>query len=348
MKDLKYLSGYLLPWSTFLAIKMPETRAFFPLIFAFVIIPLVEAFVPADNSNISIQEESERKQNRLYDFMLYLSFPIQWSVIIYFVWSVSTKDYTTLQLIGITTGAGLCSGVLGINAAHELGHRKSLFERLLSQGLLLSSLYTHFYIEHNRGHHKHVATPDDPASARLNETLYHFIPRSVAGSYLSAWRIQLDLLRKNNQSFLSIHNNMLIYVIMQLALPLIILAFGGMKAMLCFLAAAAIGIALLETINYIEHYGMRRNLLPDGKYEKVLPRHSWNANYPIGRMFLFELTRHADHHYKASKKYQTLKHWDESPELPAGYPAMMLLSTIPPLWFYVMNPRVEQVNTALS
>jgi alkane 1-monooxygenase len=344
MKDLKYLSCYLIPLCAWLAIENPEHLAFLPLIFSFAFLPALELFLPANSHNINHEEEGFRLSDRMYDYILYLSFPIQWGILIYFLFKVNTTDYSVLQLTGITLGVGICSGVLGINAAHELGHRMHKFEQLLAQGLLLSSLYTHFFIEHNRGHHKHVATPLDPASARLNEPVYAFILRSVSGSYLSAWRIQLSLLRKDGKSFFSIHNKMLVFQILQSGLVLgIFLIFNAKTAML-FLATAATGIVLLEVINYIEHYGMQRKQLADGKYEKVLPSHSWNANYPLGRIMLFELTRHADHHYKASRKYQVLRHWDQSPELPAGYPAMMLLSTIPPLWFRIMNPKVQKLR----
>ena len=344
MKDLKYLSCYLIPLSVWIAIENPATLAFMPVAFVFGFLPFLEHFFPANTHNISEAEEKFRLSDRSYDFMLALSFPIQWSILIYFLYSVSTHDYSWLQLTGLCLGVGICSGVLGINAAHELGHRNGTFEQFLAQGLLLSSLYTHFYIEHNRGHHKHVATPLDPATAKFNENVYSFIIRSVSGSYLSAWHIQLSLLRKEKHSFFSIHNKMLVFLVLQIALVAGVYSLFGLIAMFSFLATAFVGIVLLEVINYIEHYGMQRRKLPDGKYEKVLPSHSWNANYPIGRIMLFELTRHADHHYKASRKYQVLRHWDQSPELPAGYPAMMLLSTIPPVWFKVMNPRVEKIR----
>jgi alkane 1-monooxygenase len=344
MNDLKYLSCYLVPLSAWIAIEYPATLAFLPVAFSFGFLPLLELFLPANSNNLSETEEKFRLSDRSYDFILALSFPIQWSLLIYFIYSVSTHDYTLLQLTGLTLGVGICSGVLGINAAHELGHRNKLFEQLLAQGLLLSSLYTHFYIEHNRGHHKHVATPLDPASARLNENVYAFIIRSVSGSYVSAWRIQMSLLRKEKHSFFSYHNKMLLFLILQLGLIAGIYILFGFLAMLAFLVTALTGIVLLEVINYIEHYGMQRRKLPDGNYEKVLPSHSWNANYPIGRIMLFELTRHADHHYKASRKYQVLRHWDQSPELPTGYPGMMLLSTLPPIWFKVMNPKVAKLR----
>ncbi|MEX1188627.1 MAG: alkane 1-monooxygenase [Bacteroidia bacterium] len=348
MKDLKYLSGYLIPLCAVVAIIHPAQLAFLPLAFAFGLIPFFELLLPKNKKNITENEEIELLKENKFDYMLWLSFPVQWGLLIFFIYSVSTNEYTALQLTGMTLGVGICSGVLGINAAHELGHRLSKFEQFLAQGLLLSSLYTHFFVEHNRGHHKYVATPHDPASARLNESMYLFVPRSVVGSYISAWKIQMDLLKKQGLGFFHYQNNMLIYLFLQLALCLVIFSYGGSIALLLFLATAAIGITLLEVINYVEHYGMRRKEVTPGKYEKVMPHHSWNANYPIGRIMLFELTRHADHHYKASRKYQILRHWELSPELPAGYPAMMLLSTIPPLWFWVMNPRVKHLEETLS
>jgi alkane 1-monooxygenase len=344
MKDLKYLSGYLIPVMAILAMLYPSNLAYLPILFAFVFVPVLDWFFPYSKTNLAQAEESELLAKPRFDYMLWLSFPIHWGTVIFMFYMIHTTDYSTVQLIGIILGVGISSGVLGINAAHELGHRKSKFEQFLAQGLLMSSLYTHFFVEHNRGHHKYVATPQDPASARLNENVYHFVVRSVIGSYRSAWHIQRELLQKNKQAFFSFQNNMLIYTICQIALLAAIFSFGGWILLVSFIGTAIVGALLLEVINYIEHYGMQRKEIAQGKYERVMPWHSWNANYPIGRIMLFELTRHADHHYKASRKYQILRHWDESPELPAGYPAMMLLSTIPPLWFAVMNPKAEKVR----
>lgn len=338
------MSGYLIPVTGILAMLYPGSLAFLPLIFSFVVVPILDWMFPYNNSNATTSEETELLAKPRFDFMLWLSFPIHWGTLLFMFYMIKTNDYSTLQLIGIVLGVGISSGVLGINAAHELGHRKSKFEQFLAQGLLMSSLYTHFFIEHNRGHHKYVATPLDPASARLNENVYQFVLRSVIGSYRSAWHIQRELLQKNKQAFVSLHNNMLIYTICQIALLALVFSYGGWLLLVSFVGTAMVGALLLEVINYIEHYGMQRKEISAGKYERVMPWHSWNANYPLGRIMLFELTRHADHHYKASRKYQILRHWDESPELPAGYPAMMLLSTIPPLWFAVMNPRAEKVR----
>lgn len=340
-REIKYLSGYTIPATAVLAIWKPEYFAFLTLIYAFVVIPLLEQWLPVHTGNFSEAQEKEVLKDRMYDIVLYLSVPIQWGIIGFFLVQVSSSSYTTLQLIGMITATGICSGVLGINVAHELGHRSMQYEKAMAWLLLLSSLYMHFYVEHNRGHHRYVATPEDPATARKNESLYTFWLRSIVGSYFSAWRIQIDLLRKDGRAFLSIHNQMLIFQLTQVGLLVTIGLLFGLNALFLFLPTAFMGILLLETINYIEHYGLSRKEKSPGMYEKVLPSHSWNSNYTLGRIMLFELTRHADHHYKASRKYQVLRHFDDSPQLPAGYPAMMLLSTIPPLWFKVMNPRID-------
>ena len=211
--------------------------------------------------------------------------------------------------------------------------------------LLLTSLYMHFYIEHNKGHHKRVATPEDPSSARYGEWLYAFYFRSVIFSYISAWEIAGNDVKKKGRSVFSFYNEMIRFHFIQFLFVAAIWIIFGWFACLCFLVAAVIGFLLLETVNYIEHYGLQRKSTGDGKYERAMPAHSWNSDHVIGRLFLFELSRHSDHHYLASRKYQVLRHHDDSPQMPTGYPGMMLLSLFPPLWFIVMNNRVKKIQT---
>ena len=239
---------------------------------------------------------------------------------------------------------GLLCGTFGINVGHELGHRISRFEQILAKALLLTSLYMHFFLEHNKGHHKNVATPEDPSSARLWEPVYAFYFRTVFYSYLSAWKIaNTDTLKKGEAVF-SIYNEMIRMQILQLAfLALIIFVFGWLVA-LYFLAAAAIGILLLETVNYIEHYGLSRQPASTGRYERAMPQHSWNSDHIMGRIMLFELSRHSDHHYLASRKYQLLRHHDNAPQMPTGYPGMMILSLLPPAWFVIMHKQMRKFN----
>jgi alkane 1-monooxygenase len=217
----------------------------------------------------------------------------------------------------------------------------------MSKMLLLTTLYMHFFIEHNRGHHKNVSTDEDPASSRLGEIVYFFYFRSIYGSFISAWKLESERLKRLKFSFWSFKNEMIVYQFLQASLILVIFYFFGMETTLFFLISATIGILLLETVNYIEHYGLRRKKKEKG-YERTLPIHSWNSNHPVGRMVLLELSRHSDHHYIASRKYQILRHFNESPQMPTGYPGMLILSLFPPLWFKVMNPRIEKYRKSLE
>jgi len=239
---------------------------------------------------------------------------------------------------------GILCGVFGINVAHELGHRVTTNEKIMAKLLLLTSLYMHFYIEHNKGHHKRVATHDDPASARYGESIFQFYVRSIIGSYISAWEISNRELKKKGKHWFHLQNEILLFHVVQLAfLLLIFLLFGGATT-LAFIGAAIVGICLLEAVNYIEHYGLSRKEIAPGKFERPLPAHSWNSNHPIGRIMLFELSRHSDHHYLASRKYQVLRHHEDAPQMPTGYPGMMVLAHVPPLWFYVMHKKINKAT----
>ena len=208
--------------------------------------------------------------------------------------------------------------------------------------LLLPCLYMHFYIEHNFGHHTNVGTPEDGASARYKQSVYSFWVSSVTKQYIDAWKKQKELLSRSKSAFYSIKNDMLWYLLIQSAYLSTIWYFFGSGALIFCGSIGIISFLFLETINYIEHYGLRRVKTESGRYERVQTCHSWNSNHSIGRIVLYELTRHSDHHYKSSKKYQILDCYDESPQLPYGYPTSILLSLVPPLWFKIMNQRVPE------
>lgn len=239
-------------------------------------------------------------------------------------------------------------GATGINVAHELGHRSNSLARFFAKAGLLPVLYQHFYVEHNRGHHKYVATPQDPATARFGENVFAFFLRTIPAQYRSAWQIESARLGKESLSFWSLQNSMLRFTVYSLVYLTAVAVFYGLSMIPYALGIALTGVLLLELINYIEHYGLLRNRLPDGNYERVMPRHSWNSDHSLGRIMLFELTRHSDHHYLASRKYQILRHIDESPQLPTGYPASMLMALVPPLWFAVMNQRLRRYQEQWS
>ena len=342
MKALKYLTAYILPASAVVSFTSEGWLTFLPLIIAFGLIPGLELLIRPDNSNISEMEEELRKKDRLYDWVIYLVMPLQWLMLLWYLLSIDQVAFLSVSWWGRTIGMGLLCGVMGINVAHELGHRRTAFEKFLAKGLLLTSLYTHFYIEHNYGHHKNVATPEDPASARKGESLYAFWLRSIVYSYLEAWQIEIRRLQRKKRHFISPANEMLRFTLLQILLILTVYLIFGLQVMIGFLLAAFIGMLLLETVNYIEHYGLHREKVNDRRYERTTPVHSWNSNHVIGRLFLFELSRHSDHHAWPHKPYQLLNSYDDSPQMPTGYPGMMLLSAVPPLWFAVMHPLINK------
>lgn len=338
---LKYGFVYLTPLVVWISLSIPDIRSYTAIFVLFVIIPFLELFTSGSTRNLSEAEEEMAKHDRIYDMLLYSLLPIQYALLVYFLTQLQAEGLPLYVQIGYITAFGMACGILGINAAHELGHRSTWYEQAMSKLLLATTLYMHFFIEHNRGHHKFVSTDDDPASSRYGETVYAFYVRSIWGGWRSAWHLEAERLKRNRQRFWSIHNEMLIFQFIQLGLLAVIGAIFGWKTLVCFLAGAGIGILLLETVNYIEHYGLRRKKKESG-YERTMPIHSWNSNHPIGRLVLLELSRHSDHHYIANRKYQVLRHFDESPQMPTGYPGMLLLALVPPLWFMVMHKRIDR------
>ena len=344
LRAFKYFSPLIVYIGSLYSFTSYGIICFAPLIYAWIAIPGLELFLKPDSSNLSEAEEEVARSSKLYDYVLYLIVLLQLPTLFFFLFSMQDPTLTVADKIGRIGTMGLLCGTFGINVGHELGHRIKPFEQILAQISLLSSLYMHFNIEHNKGHHKNVATPEDPSSARLGEPLYAFFFRTIVLSYESAWKISLKEIQKRGKPFFSFYNEMLVFQMIQILFVLVVLIIFGWKTTLYFFAAAFIGILLLETVNYIEHYGLQRKPLADGKYERALPQHSWNSNHVIGRITLFELSRHSDHHYLASRKYQLLRHHEAAPQMPTGYPGMMMLSLIPPAWYYVMDPKVKQLQ----
>lgn len=346
-RQLKYTAVFTGPFIAFLAFYGRGWWTYSMFIYAFVMIPIVEIFSKQSTANMSEAEEEMALKDPYYDWLLYILVPLQYVFLVIFLFQVNQPELTPFEITGRVLTMGLSCAILGINLAHELGHRSAWHEKFMSKALLLTTLYMHFFIEHNRGHHKNVSTEKDPASADRGEVVYFFWFKSVIFGYISAWKLEAERLKKNGQKFFSVHNEMIRFQLLQLALVVLIYVIFGLMTTVYFLVAALMGILLLETINYVEHYGLRRKKTGENSYEKVLPVHSWNSNHAIGRILLFELTRHSDHHYKASRKYQILRHFDEAPQMPLGYPAMILLSLVPPLWFYVMHRQIDQYRQKL-
>jgi alkane 1-monooxygenase len=348
MKSAKYFAAYLIPAIAIWSLFQDGLAAFAVVIFAFGLLPILEHLLPPQEANLSESDRKSYLSDRLFDWLLYFNVPIVFGTVLLFIYQLNHITMSTSTLVGHILSVGIVLGACGINVGHELGHRSNKAEQFLAKALLLPSLYQHFFIEHNRGHHKYVATPEDPATARRGETVYAFWFRSITQSYRHAWALERDKLRKQGLSFWGSQNLMLRFTLVQISyVSAVFLLASEWQFALFVLVAGLVGALLLETINYVEHYGLLREKMSNGRYERVQPHHSWNSNYVLGRIMLYELTRHSDHHFLASKKYQVLDHHPQAPELPYGYPASMLLALLPPLWFAVMDARLDEERLRL-
>ncbi len=308
----------------------------------FVFIPLLDYAVGPDSENPPDSVLDRLEHDRFYRWAIYLYLPAQYVSLVLACWFWSGGGGVTLSVfdeVGLMLTVGGIAGV-GINAAHEMGHQRAQSERWLSKVALAQTGYGQFYVEHNRGHHARVATPEDPASSRVGENIYFFHYRSILGSLRSAWTIERRRLARRGKSVWTLRNDVLNAWLMTLVLFTGLVVGFGVEVLPWLIGQAVIGIFLLETINYLEHYGLRRQQRPDGSYEKVRPSHSWNSNSVISNVFLFHLQRHSDHHANPQRRYQALCHADEAPQLPAGYATMVVVALIPPLWRRLMDPRV--------
>lgn len=320
---MKFLLAYSIPVSTYFSLTATGGLSWLTLIYAFGLLPFAELFTKGSEVN-----KLPGLSPRYFDLLLYSMVPIQLALSFLFLNQMAGMgEQSFLTILGKVTAMAISNGVLGINIAHELGHRKSKAEQFMALSLLASTLYMHFFIEHNKSHHKNVSTPLDHASAEKGINLYRFLGRSFYQSFLSAFKVD----RKQT----------ILFSLIQLALSFAILIILGPTVFVSFILSSLGGALLLEGVNYIEHYGLRRKLNPSGRYEKVAPKHSWNSNRPLSRIILFELSRHSDHHANADRPYQLLRNFEEAPELPTGYPGMLLLALIPNLWFKVMDPMLE-------
>lgn len=336
-----YLCGHLLAFSALYGFFNGGLASYALPLITFGLVPLIELCTKAQPENLSDQELKQRGESPAYHALVLSIVPLQYIMLGIYLWQASSSTWSIHEWLGNSLSMGILCGAYGINAAHELGHRSDKLSRFGAKALLLTSLYMHFFIEHNRGHHAKVATEEDPASARLNETFYQFWLRSVTGSFMSAWALEARRLKRKSISQWSTKNQALRFVLIELTFTLAIAILLGKPALLAFLLAATIGFSLLEVINYIEHYGLQRQKNDKGRYEPVSPSHSWNADYPISRVLLFELSRHSDHHAHPRRGYAQLRHFSISYQLPTGYPGMIVLALFPFLYIPLMNKHIE-------
>jgi len=325
-----------------LALGLEGPWVFFPWGYVFVLTPLLDAAIGRDDRNPAPEREAGRRANRAFDVWLYSWLPVQF-VLLYWTIAVGTSgELAGWEVFGLVTSMGIVSGGGGITVAHELMHRSRRFEKGLAELLMAAVSYPHFCIEHVYGHHRWVATPRDPATARFGESLYAFLPRTVGGGLGSFLRIERDRARRLGLRGLA--DARLRYPLLVWGFLVVFGAPFGLAGIGLFLGQSVVAVLLLEAINYVEHYGLERKPIGRDRYERVQPKHSWNSDHLLTGLYLFNLPRHADHHYLASRPYPVLRHLDDSPQLPAGYSTMVLAALVPPLWRAVMDHRVEAWN----
>ncbi len=308
--------------------------------FIYVFIPLLDLVFGDDPSNPPEEVVAWLERDRYYKFVTWAFLPLQFAAFVTGFWLMTRHGgLGIVDRFGITFTLGSLNGV-AINTAHELGHKKEHLERWLARIALAPCGYGHFFIEHNRGHHVRVATPEDPASSRMGESFWRFWPRTVAGSLRNGWRLERTRLRRMDKSTVSLRNDVLNAWAMTAVLWGVIVALFGVGVLPYLLIQAVFAFSLLEAVNYLEHYGLLRQRLDNGRFERVDPRHSWNNNHVVTNLFLYQLQRHSDHHANPTRRYQALRHFEQSPQLPAGYASMIVLCYFPPLWRRVMDHRV--------
>lgn len=314
----------------------------------YILLPSLDLRFGPDGQNPPDEVMERLENDKYYRYCTYVYIPFQYASVIVGAYLFTASDLSWLGYdgslswpakIGLALSVGTLGGI-GINTAHELGHKKDSLERWLSKITLAQTWYGHFYIEHNRGHHVRVSTPEDPASARFGETFWEFLPRSVWGSLRSGWQLEAQRMRRLGKSPFNIRNDVLNAWLMSLVCWGVLVAVFG-PALIPFIVIQAVyGFTLLETVNYLEHYGLLRQKTANGRYERCSPEHSWNSDHLVTNLFLYHLQRHSDHHANPTRRYQILRSIDDAPNLPSGYASMISLTYFPPLWRKVMDHRV--------
>lgn len=310
-----------------------------PMLYFFLVLPVLDLIFGEDKTSPPLDAIEELERDQYYRILLFVSVPLFWLGMLYPAWLVGTQDLPWWSVIVLAIGVGFSSGT-AITVGHELGHKASKLDRFFALFANAVSGYGHFRVEHNRGHHTWVATPQDPASARLNESVYRFAAREIPGTISRGWRQEQERLSRKGLSPWHWSNEILQGYCLTIVVDLILVAAFGWIMVPFLLIQNFVGWYALTEANYVEHYGLKRKLNANGRYEPVQPYHSWNTYHTVSNLMLFHLQRHSDHHANPMRPYQALRSFVELPSLPSGYPGAFVLAAIPPLWFRIMNPKV--------
>lgn len=343
-KRLWWLASVVYPLFPLYAIALywltgMEWTLVIPMVLSYFGVPLMDYWLGEDPSNPPEEAVGELDNDLYYRVLTWITVPLHYIALIGAVVFAMAADLSPVGWVVLAMTAGLAGGV-AVNTAHEMGHKRATIDQWLAKLALAVPFYGHFSVEHNFGHHKHVATPDDPASARMGESIYRFALREMPGGLVRAWGIEKSRLARRGQAFWSPHNEILQSYAISLVLQGSLVAFFGWPALLFLMIHNLVAWFQLTSANYIEHYGLLRSKRADGQYERCQPHHSWNSNHICSNLLLFHLERHSDHHANPQRRYQSLRDFEDVPRLPSGYFGMYLLAYVPPLWFKVMDQRL--------
>jgi alkane 1-monooxygenase len=317
-----------------------------PIVVALGVVPLLDSVFGVDERSPSNDDVAVLEAAMSFRIVLYLYVLLQTVALLSMCNSWSSGDWTTWECALAIVATGIVTGGIGITIAHELGHRTSWLERMLGYVLLAEVGYMHFVLEHVHGHHRNVGLPEDPATARRGEPAYAFVVRSAVGQWLHAWGLEKQRLRQQNASALSMHNRMIGWMIVPVLLLGCAAWMWGVSIIAFLVGQSLVAISLLELVNYIEHYGLVRTEIKPGVRDRVRAVHAWESRFVASNAILFKLQRHADHHLQPQRRYQSLRLHDESPQLPHGYPMMIMIALVPPLWRRLIHPRLDAVHSA--
>ena len=326
--------GIYLHWT-----KGSELLLLLPLWISYIVVPAIDMLLGEDRNSPPDEFVLQLDQDPYFRRLTFMAALMHFVTLIGTAWYAGTQNLSWLAIASIAVVAGLTAG-LAINTGHELGHKNSQIEKMLAKIVLAIPAYGHFSIDHNRGHHRDVSTPEDPASSRMGESIYKFALREIPQTFGRAWAIEKDRLRRCDKSVWHPRNSILQSYALSIAISLLLIVAFGWVMIPFLLIHNAFAYWQLTSADYIEHYGLLREKDGDGKYEKCAPHYSWNSNYILSNLVLFNLQRHSDHHAHPLRRYQALRHYDDLPSLPNGYLGMYLIAMVPPLWFWMMDKRL--------